>query len=309
MDLGQLETFVVVAREKSFSRAAERLFRTQPAISLALKRLEEELGETLVDRTTKGGTLTDAGATLLPLAQRMLDLRREITETFGSLKGLQQGRIHIGANESVSEYLLPRALLAYQKAHPAIRIQAFQQSSERIPTEVLERRLDVGFVSYDPLHPELQSDVILRDHMVLVVPPGHRFAKRKQIGIEDLGDETFVAHNALTPTRRAIIDLFAEHRTPLRMTVEMGSISTIQDFVALGAGLAILPLMTVRESLRSGRLVEVPVRQLNVEKLIRTVTRRESTLSHAAQAFLALVRSTDFSQAGPPATQPRRKAP
>ncbi|HJV39557.1 MAG TPA: LysR family transcriptional regulator, partial [Geothrix sp.] len=153
MDLGQLETFLVVAREKSFSRAAERLFRTQPAVSLALKRLEEELGETLVDRTTKGGTLTDAGATLLPLAQRMFDLRQEILDTFGALKGLQQGRLNVGANESVSEFLLPRILLAYQQAWPAIKIQAYRQTSERIPTEVLERRLDVGFVSYDALHP------------------------------------------------------------------------------------------------------------------------------------------------------------
>ncbi len=306
MDLGQLETFLVVAREKSFSRAAERLFRTQPAVSLALKRLEEELGETLLDRTTKGGTLTDAGATLLPLAQRMLDLRKQIIDTFGSLKGLQQGRLNIGANESVSEFLLPGVLLAYQQAHPAIRIQAYRQSSERIPAEVLERKLDVGFVSYDPMHPELQSEVILRDHMVLVVPAGHKLARRREVSLEALGRETFVAHNAITPTRNAIIDLFARQGIPLRITMELGSLATIQEFVALGAGLAILPKMTVLESIRQGRLVEVPVRELQVEKLIRIVTRREEALSHAARAFLQLIRATDFSRVAP---QSRRKQP
>lgn len=306
MDLGQLETFLVVAREKSFSRAAERLFRTQPAVSLALKRLEEDLGETLFDRTTKGGTLTDAGTTLLPLAQRMLDLRKQITDTFGALKGLQQGRLNIGANESVSEFLLPGVLLAYQQAHPAIRIQAYRQSSERIPAEVLERRLDIGFVSYDPMHPELVSEVILRDHMVLVVPPTHRLARRKEVGLEALGRETFVAHNALTPTRNAIIDLFARCGTPLRITMELGSLATIQDFVALGAGLAILPRMTVREGIRQGRLVEVAVKELQVEKLIRVVTRREEAMSHAARAFLQQIRATDFSRT-PSLT--RRKQP
>ena len=306
MDLGQLETFLVVAREKSFSRAAERLYRTQPAVSLALKRLEEELGETLLDRTTKGGTLTDAGATLLPLAQRMLDLRKQIIDTFGSLKGLQQGRLNIGANESVSEFLLPGVLLAYQQAHPAIRIQAYRQSSERIPAEVLERRLDVGFVSYDPMHPELQSEVILRDHMVLVVPPGHKLARKKEINLEALGRETFVAHNAITPTRNAIIDLFARLGTPLRITMELGSLATIQEFVALGAGLAILPKMTVLEGIRQGRLVEVAVKELQVEKLIRIVTRREEALSHAAKAFLRLIRATDFTSTPPHA---RRKQP
>jgi DNA-binding transcriptional LysR family regulator len=304
MDLGQLETFLVVAREKSFSRAAERLYRTQPAVSLALKRLEEELGETLLDRTTKGGSLTDAGTTLLPLAQRMLDLRKQILDTFGSLKGLQQGRLNIGANDSVSEFLLPGVLLAYQQAHPAIRIQAYRQSSERVPAEVLERRLDVGFVSYDPMHPELVNEVILRDHMVLVVPPGHRLARRKEISLELLGRETFVAHNALTPTRNAIVDLFARCGTPLRITMELGSITTIQEFVALGAGVAILPRMTVMESIRKGRLVEVAVRELQVEKLIRVVTRREESMSHAAKAFLQMIRATDFTHATPPA---RRK--
>lgn len=306
MDLGLLETFLVVAREKSFSRAAERLYRTQPAISLAIKRLEEELGETLLDRTTKGGTLTEAGTTLLPLAQRMLDLRQQITDTFGALKGLQQGRLNIGANESVSEFLLPRILLAYQQAHPAIRIQAYRQSSERIPAEVLERRLDVGFVSYDPMHPELVSEVILHDHMVLVVPPGHRLAKRREIGIEALGRETFVAHNAQTPTRNAIIDLFARCGTPLRITMELGSLATIQEFVTLGAGLAILPRMTVVEGIRLGHLVEVAVKELQVEKLIRIVTRREEALSHAAKAFLQQIRATDFTRTPSPA---RRKQP
>jgi DNA-binding transcriptional LysR family regulator len=236
----------------------------------------------------------------------MLDLRKQIIDTFGSLKGLQQGRLNIGANDSVSEFLLPGVLLAYQQAHPAIRIQAYRQSSERIPAEVIERRLDVGFVSYDPMHPELVSEVILRDHMVLVVPPGHRLARRNEISLEALGRETFVAHNAITPTRNAIVDLFSRCGTPLRITMELGSIATIQEFVALGAGVAILPRMTVQESIRQGRLVEVGVRELQVEKLIRVVTRREESMSHAAKAFLQLIRATDFTQATTPA---RRKQP
>jgi DNA-binding transcriptional LysR family regulator len=240
------------------------------------------------------------------MAQRMLDLRKQILDTFGSLKGLQQGRLNIGANESVSEFLLPQVLLAYQQAHSAIRIQAYRQSSERIPAEVLERRLDVGFVSYDPMHPELVSEVILHDHMVLVVPPGHRLAKRREISIEALGRETFVAHNAITPTRNAIIDLFARCSTPLRITMELGSLATIQEFVTLGAGLAILPRMTVVEGIRLGRLVEVAVKELQVEKLIRIVTRREEAMSHAAKAFLQQIRATDFTRIPSPA---RRKQP
>ena len=310
MELGQLETFVTIAREKSFSRAAERLFRTQPAVSLALKRLEEELGEVLVDRTTKGGTLTDAGETLLPLAQRMLELRQQVVDTFGILKGLHQGRISIGANESMSEFLLPRLLLAYQRAHPDIKVQAYRLSSERIPSEILEHRLDVGFVSYDPLHPELRSEVVHRDHMVLVVPPGHRLARRRAVDLRVLGDETFITHNALTPTRAATADLFARQGTPMRVTMELGTLSTIQDFVAQGAGVAILPRLTVAQAIAAGRLVEVPVRQLRIEKVIRLVTRREEALSHAAKAFIRLVRAQDFNAVAPELrSRPPRRSP
>ncbi len=300
MELGQLETFAAIAREKSFSRAAERLFRTQPAVSLALKRLEEELGEVLVDRTTKGGTLTDAGETLLPLAHRMLELRQQITDTFGTLKGLHQGRLSIGANESMSEFLLPRMLLTFQRAHPDIKLQAYRLPSDRIPTEILEHRLDVGFVSYDPLHSGLRSEVVFRDHMVLVLPPGHRLSGRRSVDVKALGEETFIIHNALTPTRAAIVDLFARFRTPLRITMEVGTLATISDFVAKGAGLAIMPRMTVLDAIESGRLVEVPVRQLKIEKLIRMVCRREEALSHAAKAFIAMVHASEMSI---PATQ------
>jgi len=299
MDFAQLETFLVIAREKSFTRAAERLYRTQPAISLALKRLEEDLGETLVDRSSKGGVLTSAGETLLPLAQRMLDLSKEIRETFGDLRCLHTFRISIGANESMSVYLLPELLLAYRKAHPDIRMQAFRFASERIPEEVLERRLDVGFLSFEPVHPELQSEVILHDQMVLVAAVDHPLAKRRSVTIQTLGKETFIAHYAMTPARQAVVDLFARHEVPLRITMELATLATIQDFVAAGAGLAILPRLTVREAIRERRLVEVAVPQLKVDKTIRMVYRREETLSPAAQAFLALVRQQDFTEKSP----------
>ena len=173
---------------------------------------------------------------------------------------------------------------------------------------MIERRIDVGFLSYEPRHPELRSELVYRDHLVLVVPPGHRFARRRQVDITDLGEETFIAHNALTPSRSAVIDLFARCGTPLRMTMELGTLATIQDFVALGAGLAILPRLTVREALRAGRLVEVPVRQLKIEKPIRMVFRREETLSHAAKAFLAILRAQDFSDPGLRKPKKREKA-
>lgn len=292
MDLAQLETFLSIAQEKSFSRAAEKLHRTQPAISIAIKRLEEELGESLFDRSSKGGTLTDAGEMLFVYARRMVNLREEALEAFRELRGLHRGRLSIGANESTSLYLLPQLLLEYRKRHPEIKVQVYRAYSERIPNEVTERNLDFGFLSYDPVHPELQSMEVHRDQVVLVAGPEHRLAGRAQVDIAELGTESFVAHNAATPTRRRIIETFAEHGVPLHIHMELATLQTIQAFVSQGAGLAILPRLTVQDAIREGRLVEVPVPQIQVEKVLRLVFRREKNLSHAAKAFLDLVRES-----------------
>lgn len=290
MDLAQLEIFLCVAEEKSFSRAADKMLRTQPALSIAIKRLEEELGETLFDRSSKSGTLTEAGHILLSYAQRMINLREEARDSIAELRGMYRGRLTIGANESTSLYLLPELLLDYRKLYPNIKIEVFRNVSERIPTEVLERNLDFGFLSYDPKNPQLQSIELNRDELVLVVPPGHRFVDRRQVTVKELGEEQFVAHNVKTPARTRIFELFARHDTPLNICIELATLETIKAFVELEAGIAILPRLAVRDELIAGRLVEVPVKGMKIDKVVRLVFRRENTLSHAAKCFLDLVR-------------------
>ncbi|MGH9843718.1 MAG: LysR family transcriptional regulator [Blastocatellia bacterium] len=292
MDLAQLEIFLSIAEEKSFSRAAEKMLRTQPALSIAIKRLEEELGETLFDRSSKSGTLTEAGRILHTYAQQMINLREEAKESIGELRGMYRGRLTIGANESTSLYVLPELLLEYRKKHPRIKIEVFRNVSEKIPAEVLERSLDFGFLSYDPMNPQLQSLEIHRDELTLVVPPKHSFAKRRQITVKDLGGEQFVAHNVKTPSRTRIFELFAEHQTPLNICIELATLETIKEFVRLNVGIAILPRLAVQEEIKTGKLVEVQVKGMKIEKTLRLVYRREASLSHAARSFLEIVKSS-----------------
>lgn len=292
MDLAQLEIFLSIAEEKSFSRAAEKMLRTQPALSIAIKRLEEELGETLFDRSSKSGTLTEAGKILYSYAQQMINLRDEARDAIGELRGMYRGRLTIGANESTSLYLLPELLMEYRRKHPHIKIEVFRNVSERIPSEVLERNLDFGFLSYDPMNPQLQSIEIYRDELTLVVPPRHPLAKRRQVTVRDLGEEQFVAHNVKTPSRTRIFELFAEHQTPLNICIELATLETIKEFVRLNAGIAILPRLAVADEIKSGKLVEVPVKGMKIEKALRLVFRRESSLSHAARSFLEIVRNS-----------------
>jgi DNA-binding transcriptional LysR family regulator len=291
VDLHELAIFLSVAEERSFSRAAERVFRTQPAVSAAVKRLETEVGEALFDRTRKDGTLTTAGETLLPYARRLVNLRDEAASAVKELRAFHRGRLTMGANESTSLYLLPRLLLAYRRRHPRIKIEVYRNVSERIPAEVRERNLDLGFLSYDPEDTSLESFVFQRDELALVVGLRHRLAKRESVTVKELGAESFIAHNVRTPARTKIFELFAKHRTPLNISMELATLETIKEFVRIGAGAAILPRMTVRDALTDGRLVEVPVKGMRIEKPIRVVYRREESLSHAARAFLLLVRA------------------
>ncbi len=297
MDLAQLEIFLCIAQEKSFSRAAEKMLRTQPAISIAIKRLEEELGEALFDRSSKAGTLTEAGRILLSYAQRMINLRDEATSAIAELRGLYRGRLSIGANESTSLYLLPPLLLKYREQYPQIKIEVYRNISERIPSEVLERNLDFGFLSFDPLHPALESLEVYRDELVLVVNPRHRLAKRKQVTVRELGAEHFIAHNVKTPARDKIFELFAQHHTPLNISIELATLETIKDFVLLNAGVAILPRLAVRAEIEAGQLIEVPVKGMKIEKSLRIVYRREQTLSSAARSFLEMIKANPFKEA------------
>jgi DNA-binding transcriptional LysR family regulator len=292
MDFSQLEIFLSIAQEKSFSRAAEKMLRTQPAISIAIKRLEEELGEILFDRSSKAGTMTEAGKILHSYAQRILNLRDEATGAISELRGMYRGRLSIGANESTSLYLLPPLLLEYRKQQPSIKIEVYRNISERIPNEVLERNLDFGFLSFDPQHPMLQSLEIYKDELVLVVSPKHSLAKKKGVTVRDLAQESFVAHNVKTPARARIFDLFAQNRTPLNISIELATLETIKEFVEGNAGIAILPRLAVKAEIAAQTLVEVPVKGLKIEKTIRLIYRRELSLSHAAKNFLDLIRKT-----------------
>jgi DNA-binding transcriptional LysR family regulator len=236
----------------------------------------------------------------------MINLRDEAREAISELRGMFRGRLTIGANESTSFYVLPVLLLEYRKRHPQIKIEVFRNISEKIPLEVVERNLDFGFLSYDPMNPALQSFEVNRDELVLVVPPKHRLAERKQVTVKELGEEQFVAHNVKTPSRSRIFELFAQHHTPLNICIELATLETIKEFVIRNVGIAILPRLAVLDEIESGKLIEVPVKGMKIEKILRLVYRRESSLSHAAKSFLELVKSGAGSgariQAGPDAS-------
>jgi len=289
MELYQIDAFLAVAAEGSFSRAAKKLLRTQPAISLTLKRLEVELGEKLIDRSSKNLVLTDAGQVLLDHARRFDNLRRELHNALSELRDTQAGKLTIGANESTALYLITH-IENFRRLYPRVKVEIRRSLSSRIPEEVASGALDLGAISYEPGDAELETTVIYNDALAFVVSPRHRFAERPSVTIQELGMETFIAHNVLSPFRAKVLEVFEQQGVPLHMDIEMPTIETIKKLVGLNLGVAFLPRMCVGPETAAGTLVEVGVEEIHLERKIRLVQPKRRGLSYAGQAFLTLVR-------------------
>ncbi len=240
MDLAQLEVFLTVAREGRFSRAAEKLFRTQSAVSQTIHKLEEELGEPLLDRSSRDGLLTDAGRVLQEYAERLLNLRSDAQEALVELRELHKGKLAIAANEFTALYLLP-VLGEFRRLHPMIKIAVQRALGSHIPDDVLRHNSELGVLTYDPQEPQLCSTVVYLDELIFVVPPTHPLARAQQVSIRQLGAESFVAHIVSSPYREKVIQAFKRHKTPLHMDIELPTLQAIKRFVAMGNGVALLP--------------------------------------------------------------------
>ncbi len=289
MEWYSLQVFRTVATERSFSRAAEKLFRTQPAVSLSVQRLEAELGERLIDRGGKDLLLTDAGRLVLDYARRFENLKAEMDNALAELADNSAGRLSVGANESTSLYLLPH-IASYRRLYPRVHVQVRRSLSSKIPSQLIDGDLELGVISYDPQDPRVASTVIYTDHLAFVVSPRHRFASRKTVSIRDLGMETFIAHNVLSPYRDRVLRAFERYRVPLHMDVEMPTVETIRAMVQADEGVAFLPRMCVEQEIARRTLREVKVREMKLARQIRLVYPARRGLSHAAKAFLDLVK-------------------
>jgi DNA-binding transcriptional LysR family regulator len=297
MELSQLEVFLAIAREGRFSRAAEKLHRTQSAVSQTIHKLEEELGESLFDRSSREGILTDAGRVLHEYAEKLINLRQEAAESLTELRELQKGKLVIAANEFTSLYLL--AILAeFRRLHPMIKITVQRSLGSHIPDDVLRYGAELGVLSYEPQEPGLHSVVVYLDELVFVVPPNHPLAGAAQVSIRQLGAESFVAHIVSSPYREKVLQSFKAHKTPLHMDLELPTLQAIKQFVALGNGVAFVPEISVETELARGELIHIPVRELQLKRKLRLIYRKQASISHAARAFLKVAEAVALKRKG-----------
>jgi len=291
MDINQLEVFLSVAQEKSFSRAAEALHRTQPAVSQAIRRLEAELGEPLFDRSSKDGTLTAAGRVLFDFAQQMMNLRHHAHSAIRELRDLHRGKLSLSANEYTVMGLLP-LIPIFRARHPHIKIEVKRSLASRIPSEILGRGVEIGVVTFKPGDIAISSIPVTMDELALIVAPSHPLAEKKIVSVRELGAETFIAHNVPSPYRERVIKTFEKYRTPLNISMEMPTLEAIKRMVENGMGVALVPRLTVETEIERGLLAAITVKEMRLERRLYLIYRKGATLSHAAKAFLRVARDT-----------------
>jgi len=286
MDLNALKIFLAVAQERSFSRAAAKVHRTQPAVSQAVRRLELDLGEQLFDRSSKNGTLTEAGRLLQNYGDRLVRMAEETEHAVRELRDLRRGRILIGANEAAVHTLLP-LIARFRRKYEDIAIDVRRVPARQIAVEVVQGSLDFGALTFRPAEDALLEVTVGSDELVLLAPPAHALAKRKQVTMEEVAQEPIVAHNDPSPARERVLRLFEQRHIPLRMVISLPSLDGIKRAVEMKLGVALLPRRCAITEIASGRLAAVPVTGVSRRRQVMIVCRKAQR-SHAAEAFLAV---------------------
>ena len=289
-------TFPGRCRRADVYGAAERVCRTQPAVSQSIKKLEEEVGAPLFARDVHEVSLTEAGRVLADYARRMVHLRDEALRQVTELKSLKAGTLAIAAHESAAVYLLPAPLRGYLQKFPDIKVGIYRSRLNEIPRQVMDWEVDVGFVKDEPAFHELQWVDVHSDEMVCIVSPRHSLASKTDVRIRDRGSEQFVLHHLCSTTAETILRLFDQNGKRCRIFAELWSFENIKSFVQEEVGMAIVPGITVRQELRDGTLVRVPLRELSVPRRTLMIYREQGYVSDTARELIKIVRAFNWDQ-------------
>jgi DNA-binding transcriptional LysR family regulator len=288
MDLDQLHTFLEIVRLKSFSKAAQTCFRTQPAISAQVRQLEQELNAQLFERFGSRISLTTAGKILAQYAEQILSLRRQAQDAISELERMPRGELVIAANEATCIYVLPEVFAEYSRRFPNVQLLVERQYGSKIAEAIMDNLADFGFTQLPVADRKLQVVKIHSDEVKVVVPPHHPLAGKKAVLAEDL-----VPYPLLMPkygsTRARLNEWLELVEDSIHTAMELDSSEMIKRFVMAGLGLSFLAESNCREDIRLGRLAAL---SLGPEPMIRRlglVYRRDKALSKAALGFISLV--------------------
>ncbi len=285
MDFDQLETFLEVAKHTSFSRAAERRFRTQPAISAQIRAIEEEVGAKLFDRSGGKVSLTGAGKLFQKYAEDALDARRRVVTAMGEMEREPRGEIIVGANEGTCLYVLPEVFAEFKRQYGGVAITVKRSESAKVLESIVDNSVDFGVVSLPVSDTRLTVVPIHRDELVVIAPPQHPLAKHKTSTLADV-----IKYPLLLPkagrTRDAIEALFEDRRMKPKISMELDSSELLKRFVAVDIGVGFIARSNVKEEVQLGTLAAIGLSDAHIKRDLALVFRKDKALSRAALAFI-----------------------
>ncbi len=285
MDFDQLETFWEVAKHASFSRAAEKRFRTQPAISAQIRALEDELGAKLFDRSGGKVSLTQAGKAFQRYVEDAVAARRAIVTQLAEMERVPRGEIVVGANEGTCLHVLPEVFAEFKKQYGAVGVGIKRLERAKILESVIDNSVDFGIVSMPVQDTRLTAVVIHRDELVLITPPKHPLAKKKAATVADIAGYPLLLPK-VGRTRDEIDQLLdARHLKP-NVSMELDSSELMKRFVAADVGIGVIARSNIQEEVKAGSLAAIPLSDAQIKRDLALVFRKDKALSRAALAFI-----------------------
>jgi DNA-binding transcriptional LysR family regulator len=287
MDFDQLETFLEVARHSSFSRAGEKRFRTQPAISSQIRALEEEVGSKLFDRSGGKVALTASGKVFQKYAEGVLEARKNVITTLAEMERVPRGEIVVGANEATCLHILPEVFAEFKKQYPNVGVQITRLERAKILGSVNDNAVDFGVVSIPVDDKRLTVVNIHCDELVMITPPGHALSRMKEITVKDLARFPLLLPK-VGRTRTAIENLFHDRQLKPKVAMELDSSELLKRFVAAEVGIGFIAGSNVIEDVKAGALAAIPLADAMIRRDLALVYRKDKSLSRAARAFIEI---------------------
>lgn len=287
MDFDQLETFLEVARHASFSRAAERRFRTQPAISSQIRALEEEVGAKLFDRSGGKVALTGAGKIFQQYAEQTLEARKTMMVTVAEMERVPRGEIVVGANEGTCLHILPEVFAEFRKLYPEVGVQISRLERAKILESIIDNSVDFGVVSTPVDDKRLTVVTIHRDELVIIVPPNHPLSSARKAAIADVAQFPLLLPK-VGRTRDSLEDLFHERGLKPKIAMELDSSELLKRFVAANVGVGFIARSNVIEDVKARALAAIPISDASIRRDLALVFRKDKALSRAALAFIEI---------------------
>lgn len=285
MDFDQLETFLEVARLSSFSRAAEKRFRTQPAISAQIRGLEDEIGAKLLDRSGGKVSLTGAGKAFQKYAEDAIQARRDVVTAMAEMERVPRGEIVVGANEGTCLHVLPEVFSEFKKQYPGVSVNINRLESAGILSGIIDNSVDFGVMSLPVNDNRLTVVSIHRDELVIITPPGHPLSKAKSATLAEASQYPLLMPEA-GHTRDAIEQYFHERKLKLNVSMELDSSELLKRFVAADVGIGFIARSNVLEDVQAGVLVALSIADVTIRRDLALVFRKDKALSRAALAFI-----------------------